>query len=1406
VAREGAPSAERDSRLSTPAPDRNHPLVSAQIEGPGRLKLSWTLDPSSLRVQHTDKGRSVHLPGFGQRPAADGTLVPYRIEYVAIPEGVTPRLSAASKSAAVLGLGTIGYFRDQRFVEVRVSPARIEDGEVSLTPNVEAVISWDEIPPVDGGTGRLAGGGVEPADSPIMEPLYDRLFVNAEQGRGFRSRWPDVAGRARPAGVARADGSAPAEADSTAAPSDSSSLLLTGSASAGEAELVVPTQRLRLEVTRSGLVRVTQTQLAAVTPDLASVDPRTLRMTYRNVELPLFVSGEADGNLGSADYLEFFGEPPADTAIEPIAQAPTVFSTIWQLRDFTDTNVYFIDSVAGTRLRPAVLNGNPNRNFPLSADWPAKARLEGSGRFRPFGGNDPWSTCPRVQSASCGGVSCCAFPANTFSVPLPGLAPSTGPASVLLVLQGWNGGAHRVDVLLNGAPLTTTPIEWTGLGEVRRAFPVANSALAATTGVGISLPGNGTGLVDQVALDFIEVGYRRLFTAGGGELLFEIPDANARYQVGEFTVAPTAWYDISLKDPATGQPISRRISNAQVTAVSGGFQTRFELQAEGLPARRLLVAAPEAVRPPAAMARLEQTPLIAPSDGADLVVIAHPSLIDLGSGSALSDYLQLRQSQGLRTRVVSVLDIFDQFSGGLPEVNAIRDFLASAYTTWTAPPPSYVLFLGDGSSDYKNRLALPAWRNQVPAPIHTVEDALFAFYSADTWYAAFRGGDFLPDILYGRISAASLLEAEQVLRKIVRYETAPPAGEWRSLGVFVSGDGHDSTQDSIFPADSDAVAAWFVPPFTAEKLYYTRAPYNGTDARTFETDLLAAFDRGAAIFNYVGHGNFTIWDGNVFLQNSDVARMTNTDRLPVIFNSTCLMGGYHLDVMESLGEVLVESTADTGGIAVLAPSGLSNVNISAQVNGNLFQAMMGHTRMRTLGEIVMAARVALAQQNSIFDLQNLTLLGDPSLRVTLPAPRPPTGAQAAASSLRVDLSWTPSADPVAGYHVYRTQAANPAVGSGAIYTRLTPAPVSGATFADTTVKNTTTYGYTLTAVDASGFESAYSNFNTSCGVSAADCLRATPYNPVRPASPQGVSVRDAATGFRIQLQWLPNSEPDLKTYTVIWGTSPGTYTGRRDVGLVTSVNLDGFQNGVQYYLAVTATNTSDAFVPPGSTTPLDTESAPSAEATAIPTLIQGIRPPAMIRDLRIERDPGDPASVRLSWSKPLLDIYGGVTTVTGFQVHRSEAIDFRPTLDTLRATLSADVTSWMDPGAFADTRSFFYLVLASDGAGRLSSAGRAFPTGINDLRVVEERDAGGVPTGFVVLSWGAVSRDIEGQPTVVDHYEVYGAATPFSRDQLGSVGRLTSVASLTARLPVPAASRFFYSVVAVDRRGNVSPF
>jgi hypothetical protein len=394
----------------------------------------------------------------------------------------------------------------------------------------------------------------------------------------------------------------------------------------------------------------------------------------------------------------------------------------------------------------------------------------------------------------------------------------------------------------------------------------------------------------------------------------------------------------------------------------------------------------------------------------------------------------------------------------------------------------------------------------------------------------------------------------------------------------------------------------------------------------------------------------------------------------------------------------------------------------------------------------------------------------------------PEGPTATGGNARVDLAWTPSTTGGVTYDVWRTQ--DPVSGS---YAKVNASPVATASYADTGVTNGQTYYYYVVALDPEGFESRWSNFNSDCAVDGPDCVRAKPLNPNPPAAPTGLVVVDPETGGKLNLSWNANGEPDLKSYTVWWGTAPGQYTQSGSAAKQTTYTLNNLTNGVTYYVAITATNTSDK------------TSAHSAEKSGTPTWVRGVKSPGFVDSLRVDRSGGDAV---LSWAAVTTDIYGKPEGAVTYQVFRGTTPGFDPsTAPPLATGLTA--LSFTDPGAASSPTAYYYLVRAVDAEGNPGGLGRQLPNGTDALRL----DRSGTTPGNVVLSWPAVTTDFDGRPTRIREYRIYAHATPFTRGQIrdGAVPLLTTTTGTSIELTPPAGAQN-YSVLVVDERGNLSPF
>ena len=248
-------------------------------------------------------------------------------------------------------------------------------------------------------------------------------------------------------------------------------------------------------------------------------------------------------------------------------------------------------------------------------------------------------------------------------------------------------------------------------------------------------------------------------------------------------------------------------------------------------------------------------------------------------------------------------------------------------------------------------------------------------------------------------------------------------------------------------------------------------------------------------------------------------------------------------VSATFSEAMTNSTLTTASVKLATTSGAA-VAGTVNVNGTTATftpsaALAGGTQYTAT--ITTAAKDAAGNALVADYVWNFTTGVVPDTT----APSTPAGLTASAvSQSQINLSWSASTDNVAvtGYRVYR---------GGALIT--TVGTVT--TYQNTGLSASTSYTYTVQAIDAAGNASGQST------VASATTL-GTP----------------TATGTAI-LAWDPVTVANLSGYRVYYGNAPGTYfqpLGQGlSVGNVTTHTVTGLTGGTRYYFVVTAVDTSN---------------------------------------------------------------------------------------------------------------------------------------------------------------------------------------------------------------------------------------
>jgi hypothetical protein len=342
-------------------------------------------------------------------------------------------------------------------------------------------------------------------------------------------------------------------------------------------------------------------------------------------------------------------------------------------------------------------------------------------------------------------------------------------------------------------------------------------------------------------------------------------------------------------------------------------------------------------------------------NGAEYLMITTEELAE--TAQVLADH------RAMRSMVVDVEDVYDEFNHGVPSPHAIRAFLAHARSTWSLPP-SYVVLAGSGSFDY--RTSYPYGGNLIPPALVPTPDGLAA---SDFWFADVDPASPVPELAIGRLPASTPEELQSMIEKILAREGA--GGEWLHHFV-VAADNADSV--GAFPTDSERLATLAPASFQVERIYLSPS----LPVATARQQLVTAIAEGAGMVSYVGHAGYTVLADEGLLRDSDVATLQNADRPTVVTAFTCLAGNFASPFFPSIGEQLILS-AGGGAAAVWSPTWLSDNDHAVALGEHYYAAAFAGGGVRIGDAIVTAMQEYGKTWRPEYLLSIYTLLGDPAM-------------------------------------------------------------------------------------------------------------------------------------------------------------------------------------------------------------------------------------------------------------------------------------------------------------------------------------------------------------------------------------------------------------------------------------------
>jgi hypothetical protein len=698
------------------------------------------------------------------------------------------------------------------------------------------------------------------------------------------------------------------------------------------------------------------------------------------VENAIWVEDGGDGQLNGSDFILFYAAGPhawiKDSASKSFHHQKNIYS---------DTAYYYLTiGQNGKRIATSNITTTPNTTVTQSTQsWFYEldtVNFLSSGR--------QWYG---EEFSSNGGKSL----SRTYTVNMPNI--QSAPAAIVSACVARSFGTNsRFSISVNNQQAMQLDVPATGTGAYDPfAMQAQSTASFSTTQSPLSVkfdytPGSSG---SQGWLDWFELLARvELSMTGNNQLQFRDWNSVGPGKVSTFIIK-NAPANLQVWDVTNG------LEPVRMQGTITGSEWRFVNESSRL--HEYIAFSTTGYLTPVKMGAVPNQNLHA-SAMPQFIIITHPDL--LGQAQRLAQYHQQRDN--LASAVVTVNQVYNEFSSGSPDPTALRDFVKMFYDRAngdSAKAPKYLLLLGDASFDYRARISnntnlVPCWESPVsldPLATYTSDDFFGLLGDNDDINGT---GTYLLDIGIGRIPAKSEREAKAIVDKIVAYNDAKSLGPWRNECTFVA----DDEDNNLHLQDAELMTQAVqdeAPQENLDKIYLDAFKQESSSAGSRYPAVNQAINNkifsGTLVWNFTGHGGYRRLAEEVVLDQDIINGFNNPQKLPLFITATCDVAPYDNPLVSSIGENLLLRES-TGAIALMTTTRLVFAFSNRIMNENYLKTAFQKkpdSSFRSLGEAVRQAKnITYTFLGDVVNNRKFTLLGDPALTLAFPVYRVTTTA------------------------------------------------------------------------------------------------------------------------------------------------------------------------------------------------------------------------------------------------------------------------------------------------------------------------------------------------------------------------------------------------------------------------------
>jgi hypothetical protein len=342
-----------------------------------------------------------------------------------------------------------------------------------------------------------------------------------------------------------------------------------------------------------------------------------------------------------------------------------------------------------------------------------------------------------------------------------------------------------------------------------------------------------------------------------------------------------------------------------------------------------------------------------PENGAEYLIIAADELAD-----AVAPLAEWKKMRGLFPKIVKVSEI----PGDTSDPENIRRFVLDCYSTFN-PRPSYLLLVGDIETVPTFHRVIPTYGTVFGGPV-----------GSDHYYSMIDGKDLFSDLFVGRLSGKNPEEISIQVNKIINYEKNPNMEDTSWFRRVISAG--FKQEGRIFHE-----TAMFVKSYMEQNGFQVRKAFSWEGDST--SAIIDAFNEGVNIVSYRGHGQPEGWDVPEF-KIPALNSLNNTDKLPVMFGTTCLAGNFDRTDIDCFGEAIMKLPGG-GTVGFLGASKPSYSFYNDEFLKGMYWALY-QDGMNSIGEVMAQGQTYMVKKYGIEKktedmFEFYSILTDPSLAI-----------------------------------------------------------------------------------------------------------------------------------------------------------------------------------------------------------------------------------------------------------------------------------------------------------------------------------------------------------------------------------------------------------------------------------------